>query len=100
MLRLTGLPAVARFPRATVRRGREGFELGFHGDGTSTRIAVDRRYLGPDDDPESVELALLGQLQRLGYEVRRLEPEPDADADLDADPDPDDGGPDDGGPED
>ncbi|MGH2888738.1 MAG: hypothetical protein ACRDNJ_03820 [Solirubrobacteraceae bacterium] len=100
MLRLTGLPAVARFPRATVRRGPDRFELGFHGGDASTRIDVDRRYLGPDDDPESVELALLGQLQRLGYEVQRLEPEPGDDP-LSGDDEPgDEAEPGDDGPED
>ncbi|MGH2857379.1 MAG: hypothetical protein ACRDMJ_07825 [Solirubrobacteraceae bacterium] len=80
MLRLTGLPSVARFPRATVRRAGDRYELVFqgHGDGDSTQIDIDSRYVGPDEDPETVQLALLGQLQRLGYEVTLGEDRPES----------------------
>lgn len=74
MLRLMGLPHVAQFPRATVTRHRDRFELLFHGDEHSRRVDVDLRYI--DDDLEMTELRLLARLQQLGYEVeRRSSPE-------------------------
>jgi hypothetical protein len=76
MLRLTGLPNVARFPKATVRRRADRFELLFHGGEHSRRVDVDLRYLADADDLEMTELLLLARLQELGYEVdRRSSPE-------------------------
>ncbi|HEY8624417.1 MAG TPA: hypothetical protein VIL82_00285 [Solirubrobacteraceae bacterium] len=75
MLRLMGLPNVARFPRTTVQRREGRFELLFHGGEHSTRIDVEFRYLGPLEDPETVELKLLARLQQLGYQVERRAPE-------------------------
>jgi hypothetical protein len=75
MLRLTGLPNVARFPKATVQRRQGRFELLFHGGGHSTRLEVEFRHLGEIDDLETVELDLLAQLQRIGYDVERKAPE-------------------------
>ena len=75
MLRLTGLPNVARFPRATAQRRDDRFELLFHGDEDTMRIDVAFRHLGEIDDLELAELDLLAQLQRLGYDVARLQPE-------------------------
>lgn len=40
-----------------------------------TRIDVEFRYLGPREDPETVELELLARLQQLGYQVERRAPE-------------------------
>ncbi len=40
----------------------------------ATRIDVEFRYLGPLEDPETVELELLARLQRLGYQVDRRAP--------------------------
>jgi hypothetical protein len=71
MLRLMGLPHVGRFPRATVTRHRDSFELLFHGDEVSRRVDVDLQYVGDADDLESTELRLLARLQELGYEVER-----------------------------
>ncbi len=71
MLRLTGLPHVARFPKATVTRGEGGFVLLFHGDEHSRRVDIDLRYLDDADDLEETELRLLARLQELGYEVER-----------------------------
>jgi hypothetical protein len=71
MLRLMGLPHVARFPRATVTRHPDCFQLLFHGDEDSRRVEVDLRYIDEADDLETVELRLLGRLQELGYEVER-----------------------------
>jgi hypothetical protein len=76
MLRLMGLPHVARFPTATVTRHRDGFQLLFHGDEHSRRVDVDLQYIDDADDLEVTELRLLARLQELGYEVeRRSSPE-------------------------
>jgi hypothetical protein len=75
MLRLTGLPNVARFPKATVQRRADRFELLFHGGEHTTLVEVAFRYLGEIDDLESAELGLLADLQKLGYDVDRREPE-------------------------
>jgi hypothetical protein len=79
MLRLMGLPARVRCPRATVRRAPGRIELRFAGAGCDEGLDVDLALLGPDEDPESVELQLLAQLDGLGYAVERLPPEPDGD---------------------
>lgn len=74
MVRLMGLPRVERYPIATVVRRDDRFEIvfaGTHGDHT---IDVPLRLLGALDDIESVELRLLADLQRLGYEVTRAPP--------------------------
>ncbi len=71
MLRLTGLPHVARFPKATVTLQEDGFQLLFHGGEYSRRVDVDLRYLEDTDDLEMTELRLLARLQELGYEVER-----------------------------
>lgn len=79
MLRLMGLPHVARFPRATVTRHRDCFQLLFHGDEHSRRVDVDLRYFDDTDDLEMTELRLLARLQELGYQVeRRSSPEEEA----------------------
>jgi hypothetical protein len=79
MLRLMGLPHVARFPRATVTRHPDRFQLLFHGDEHSRRVDVDLRYLDDADDLEMTELRLLARLQQLGYEVeRRSSPDEEA----------------------
>jgi hypothetical protein len=71
MLRLMGLPHVGRFPRATVTRQQDCFQLLFHGQEHSRRVDVDLRYLDETDDLEETELRLLARLQELGYEVER-----------------------------
>jgi hypothetical protein len=81
MLRLTGLPHVARFPKATVTRQEDCFQLLFHGGEHSRRVDVDLKYLDDTDDLEMTELQLLARLQELGYEVERrpyLPPEGEA----------------------
>jgi hypothetical protein len=81
MLRLTGLPHVARFPKATVTRQEDCFQLLFHGGEHSRRVDVDLKYLDETDDLEMTELQLLARLQALGYEVERrpyLPPEGEA----------------------
>jgi hypothetical protein len=71
MLRLMGLPHVARFPKATVTRQEDCFQLLFHGGEHSRRVDVDLRYLDDTDDLEMTELQLLARLQELGYEIER-----------------------------
>jgi hypothetical protein len=71
MLRLMGLPHVARFPKATVTRQEDCFQLLFHGGEQSTRVDVDLQYLDDKDDLEATELRLLARLQELGYQVER-----------------------------
>jgi hypothetical protein len=70
VLRLMGLPPVARYPSATVTRNDGHFELLFHGGEQVTRVDVALHYLG-DADPEATELRLLARLQELGYQVQR-----------------------------
>jgi hypothetical protein len=71
MLRLMGLPHVARFPKATVTRHVDRFEVLFHGGEHSRRVDIELRYIEGADDLEATELRLLARLQELGYEVER-----------------------------
>jgi hypothetical protein len=75
MFRLMGLPARARCPRATVRRGEGRIELRFLGPDCDEGVDVDLRLLGPGQDPEAAELWLLAQLEQRGYAVERLPPD-------------------------
>jgi hypothetical protein len=75
MLRLMGLPARARCPKATVRRGEGRIELRFLGPDCDEGLDVDLRLLGAGQDPEAAELGLLAQLEALGYAVERLPPD-------------------------
>jgi len=70
VLRLTGLPAPSRYPRASVRHVDERLEILFSGDEDATRIDVDLRLLGPVEDLETVQLDLLAKLQAQGYDAR------------------------------
>ncbi len=70
MLRLTGLPAVARCPDATVFRLEAGLAIVFSGAGDTVRIDVDQRFLG-GADLEEVELRLLARLVEMGYRATR-----------------------------
>ena len=69
MLRLMGLPAVARYPEATVTRGEEHLTILFGGLGRDQTMSVPLKYVGGDE--EEAELRLLAQLQQIGYRVRR-----------------------------
>ncbi len=70
-MRLTGLPNVARYPEATVTRDEESILIRFSGrySGEQT-MSVPLKYVGVEDE-ENVELELLAQLQRIGYDARR-----------------------------
>lgn len=74
MLRLTGLPAAARCPNATVRRAPGQIELRFVGPDCDEGLDVDLRLVGAGADPEAVELELLADLRARGYAVERLPP--------------------------
>jgi hypothetical protein len=77
MLRLTGLPALARCPQATVRRAAGRIELRFRGPECDQAVDVDLRLLGEGTDPEAAELRLLSDLEARGYAVTRLPPDED-----------------------
>ena len=71
MLRLVGLPNVARYPEATVRREGERLLIRFGGRHHGEQdMSVPLEYVGAEDG-ETAELQLLAQLQRLGYDARR-----------------------------
>jgi hypothetical protein len=70
MLRLTGLPAPSRYPRATVRLRERHLEILFHGGAEApTQIDVDLKLLGEVEDLEAAQLDLLARLQAQGYEA-------------------------------
>ena len=75
VLRLSGLPNVARYPEATVERDQASIIIRFSGRlyGEQT-MSVPLKYVGAEDD-EMAELELLAQLQRIGYRVRRASPD-------------------------
>lgn len=73
MLRLMGLPHVARYPEAVVRRDGERVEIWFGGLGPEQTMGVPLRYVGGDE--EEAELRLLAELQRMGYNVERASPQ-------------------------
>ena len=75
MIRLMGLPSASRCPRATVRRRPAGIELCFSGRDGAQAFDIDAAMLGPEADLEREELALLAELRRRGYVVRRLAPD-------------------------
>jgi hypothetical protein len=66
MLRLTGLPAVLRFPDVTLRRYDDRFELHFDGRGEMTTIEIPYFTL-EGEDLEATQLRLLASLQQRGY---------------------------------
>jgi hypothetical protein len=70
VLRLMGLPAPSRYPRASVRHAGDRIEIVFSGEEGATLVDVDLRLLGPIEDLESVELDLLAKLQAQGYDAR------------------------------
>jgi hypothetical protein len=69
-----GLPATTRCPDVSVRRHPAMLELRFSGPQCDQALDVDARLLGEGADLETEELALLAELERQGYRVRRLPP--------------------------
>jgi sorbitol-specific phosphotransferase system component IIA len=74
VLRLTGLPHLARFPEATVTRDEEKILIRFDGLGNEQIRSIPLKYVGAEDE-EAAELGLLAQLQQIGYRVRRGQPD-------------------------
>ena len=68
-MRLTGLPAVARYPEAKVSRSEEAIDIVFSGPHGEQSMTVPLKYVGGDE--EAAELWLMARLQEIGYEVRR-----------------------------
>lgn len=73
MLRLTGLPHVARYPVATVAREDEHVRIAFGGLGREQTMSVPLKYV--EGDAEAAELRLLAQLKEIGYRVERVPPQ-------------------------
>jgi hypothetical protein len=73
VLRLVGLPSVARHPEASVVREGEYLIIRFGGIEDEQTISIPLKYTGSEDG-EAAELMLLAQLQRIGYRVRRGSP--------------------------
>ncbi len=71
MIRLSGLPSVARYPRVAVSRDEESLSILFTGGDDTTLMEVPLERLGEDEDAEGTELRLLADLQRMGYRVER-----------------------------
>jgi hypothetical protein len=70
VLRLTGLPNVARYPEARVSRDEESILVRFGGLEGEQTINVPLKYVG--GDAEAAELRLLGRLQEIGYRVEQV----------------------------
>ena len=70
MLRLMGLPSVARYPEASVTREDERLVIRFGGLGDEQAMSVPLKYVRAEDE-EAAELRLLAELQRIGYRARR-----------------------------
>ncbi|MDQ3892508.1 MAG: hypothetical protein M3274_06400 [Actinomycetota bacterium] len=73
MLRLMGLPNVARYPEATVTREDERLIINFGGCDYAQTMGVPLKYVNARD-VETAELMLLAQLQQIGYRTRRGPP--------------------------
>ncbi len=73
MLRLMGLPKVARYPEATVTREDEHLIIYFGGRDHEQTMSVPLKYVNAKD-VETAELLLLAQLQQIGYRTRRGSP--------------------------
>ena len=72
MLRLTGLPNVARYPEAAVTRDGESVLIRFSGAAGEQTMGVPLKYVG--GDAEAAELRLLARLKEIGYRVERVPP--------------------------
>jgi hypothetical protein len=67
VIRLTGLPAAARFGRAEVTLEPDVVRIVFSGPGGSRAVEAPLAYVGTED-VEGAVLRLLADLRRLGYE--------------------------------
>jgi hypothetical protein len=73
VLRLVGLPSVARYPEAKVVREEQRLIISFGGLEDEQTMGIPLKYTGSEDG-EAAELMLLAQLQRIGYRVQRGSP--------------------------
>ena len=73
MLRLMGLPNVARYPEAIVTCEDEHLLIRFGGHGYEQSMGVPLKYMNAEDE-ETAELMLLAQLQQIGYRTSRGTP--------------------------
>jgi hypothetical protein len=73
VLRLMGLPNVARYPEATVTRVDERLLIHFGGRDREQTMGIPLKYVNAEDE-ETAELLLLAQLQEIGYHARRGTP--------------------------
>jgi hypothetical protein len=71
-----GLPNARRYPVAQVARREEQFEIAFSGVAGARTIQVPFRLFDVSNDLEGVELRLLADLRKLGYDATRGEPPP------------------------
>lgn len=62
---------MGRYPVAAVARRDDRFEIVFTGVDGAQAIDVPFRLLGEPKDLESLELRLLADLQKMGYDVTR-----------------------------
>ncbi len=79
MIRLMGLPSLARAPHVRLERTEEAvvlWFLGAEGAAPVQQIAVRRSLFGADEDLETIELDVLARLQRMGYDARLIPPRP------------------------
>lgn len=77
MIRLMGLPGVARAPQVRLERTADGVVLWFltsQGERPVQRVLVPGYTLAAEEDRETADLEVLAQLQRLGYDARRIVP--------------------------
>lgn len=74
MVRIMGLPSVARYRVAQVAQRDDRFEIVFSGEEGTRTVDVPYRLFGTMDDLEALELRLLADLQKLGYKPTRLTP--------------------------
>jgi hypothetical protein len=73
-MRIMGLPAVTRYPEATVFRDEEYLVIRFGGPKDEQIMSIPLKYVGVEDE-ETAELMLLAQLQQIGYRARRGTPD-------------------------
>jgi hypothetical protein len=79
VIRLMGLPSVARAPEVRLERSADSVVLWFLGaddERPVQRVVVPGYALADGEDPETVDLRVLAQLRRLGYDARGVAPGP------------------------
>jgi hypothetical protein len=67
-VRLTGLPAIGRYPDVEIELSEEMLDLRFTGEGVEHEVQVPLRLLGAEDD-EAAAIDVAAKLKELGYVV-------------------------------